>query len=243
MELQNFLPCSIQKKAVANFDRFSDENDDGDTQIRINEQWGLPGNPHWIKQELLRFAVFHFAHSFQLFGDIAALFGELGIFDDVIVNAIFIVTFHAGDDALDCFNAHPWLDVIAQVVQQQDALLVVTDLFSTSWISRCSLFLRRNRRTNSSTSWNEGLVVSIFIPLIMWESDSFKQPLFVRANITHSCRRWQCFYPFSLSYPLSLLNRSSSKMILKFRNYLRKARQIRFDSNSSWCAVSMFSHT
>lgn len=32
------LPCSIQKKAVANFDRFSDENDDGDTQIRINEQ-------------------------------------------------------------------------------------------------------------------------------------------------------------------------------------------------------------
>ena len=203
MELQNFLPCCIQKKAVVNFDWFSDENDDGDTQIRINEQWGLPGNPHWIKRELLRFAVFHFAHSFQLFGDIAAFFGELGIFDDVIVNAIF----------------------------------------STSWISRCSLFLRRNRRTNSSTSWNEGLVVSIFIPLIMWESDSFKQPLFVRANITHSCRRWQCFYPFSLSYPLSLLNRSSSKMILKFRNYLRKARQIRFDSNSSWCAVSMFSHT
>ncbi|WP_220411556.1 hypothetical protein, partial [Escherichia coli] len=38
MELQNFLPCCIQKKAVANFDRFSDENDDGDTQIRINEQ-------------------------------------------------------------------------------------------------------------------------------------------------------------------------------------------------------------
>lgn len=37
-ELQNFLPCCIQKKAVANFDRFSDENDDGDTQIRINEQ-------------------------------------------------------------------------------------------------------------------------------------------------------------------------------------------------------------
>lgn len=32
------LPCSIQKKAIANFDRFSDENDDGDTQIRINEQ-------------------------------------------------------------------------------------------------------------------------------------------------------------------------------------------------------------
>lgn len=31
------LPCCIQKKAVANFDRFSDENDDGDTQIRINE--------------------------------------------------------------------------------------------------------------------------------------------------------------------------------------------------------------
>lgn len=38
MELQNFLPCCIQKKAVVNFDWFSDENDDGDTQIRINEQ-------------------------------------------------------------------------------------------------------------------------------------------------------------------------------------------------------------
>ncbi len=32
------LPCCIQKKAVVNFDWFSDENDDGDTQIRINEQ-------------------------------------------------------------------------------------------------------------------------------------------------------------------------------------------------------------
>lgn len=32
------LPCCIQKMSVANFDRFSDENDDGDTQIRINEQ-------------------------------------------------------------------------------------------------------------------------------------------------------------------------------------------------------------
>lgn len=32
------FPCCIQKMSVANFDRFSDENDDGDTQIRINEQ-------------------------------------------------------------------------------------------------------------------------------------------------------------------------------------------------------------
>ena len=37
-ELQNFLPCCIQKKAVANFDRLSDGNDDFDTQKRINEQ-------------------------------------------------------------------------------------------------------------------------------------------------------------------------------------------------------------
>ncbi len=74
---------------------------------------------------------FHFAHSFQLL-EISRRSLRARHFDDVIVNAIFIVTFHAGDDAPDCFNAHPRLDVIAQVVQQQDALLVVTDLFSTS---------------------------------------------------------------------------------------------------------------
>ncbi|HAW0208747.1 EutP/PduV family microcompartment system protein [Escherichia coli] len=38
MELQNFLPCCIQKMSVANFDRLSDGNDDCDTQKRINEQ-------------------------------------------------------------------------------------------------------------------------------------------------------------------------------------------------------------
>ena len=92
----------------------------------------VAGQPSLNKTGITSLRRFHFAHSFQLFGDIAAFFGELGIFDDVIVNAIFIVTFHAGDDAPDCFNAHPRLDVIAQVVQQQDALLVVTDLFSTS---------------------------------------------------------------------------------------------------------------
>lgn len=32
------LPCCIQKKAVANFVRLSDGNDDGDTQKRNNEQ-------------------------------------------------------------------------------------------------------------------------------------------------------------------------------------------------------------
>ena len=36
---QDFIKgVGIQKKAAANFDRFSDENDDGDTQKRINEQ-------------------------------------------------------------------------------------------------------------------------------------------------------------------------------------------------------------
>ncbi|EIQ37578.1 hypothetical protein SB444474_2455 [Shigella boydii 4444-74] len=38
MELQNFLPCCIQKMSVANFGKLSDGNDDGDTQKRINEQ-------------------------------------------------------------------------------------------------------------------------------------------------------------------------------------------------------------
>lgn len=72
--------------------------------------------------------VFHFAHRFQLFGNVATLFGDFGIFNDVVINAIFIVAFHAGDDTLNRLNAHTWLDVVAQVVQQQHTLLVVTDL-------------------------------------------------------------------------------------------------------------------
>lgn len=39
-------------------------------------------------------------------------FGEFGIFDDVIVNVIFIVIFYVGDDVLDCFNVYFWFDVI-----------------------------------------------------------------------------------------------------------------------------------
>lgn len=79
---------------------------------------------------LLAFSVdvFDFAHHFQLFGDVATLFGQLSVFDDVVINAIFIIALHAGDDALNGFNAHTWLDVVAQVVQQQDTFLVVTDL-------------------------------------------------------------------------------------------------------------------
>ncbi len=42
---------------------------------------------------------FGFAHHFQFFRDVAALFGQLGIFDDVIINAIFVIALHAGDDA------------------------------------------------------------------------------------------------------------------------------------------------
>lgn len=37
--------------------------------------------------------------SLSVFGDVAALFGQLGIFDDVIINAIFVIALHAGDDA------------------------------------------------------------------------------------------------------------------------------------------------
>jgi hypothetical protein len=74
------------------------------------------------------FAVFDFAHHFQLFRDVATLFGQLSIFDDVVINAVFIVALHAGDDALNSFNAHAWLDVVAQVVEQQNTFLVVTDL-------------------------------------------------------------------------------------------------------------------
>ncbi|VEB57706.1 GHMP kinase [Salmonella enterica subsp. enterica] len=73
-------------------------------------------------------ACFHFAHRFQLFGNVATLFGDFGIFNDVVINAIFIVAFHTGDDTLNRLNAHTWLDVVAQVVQQQHTLLVVTDL-------------------------------------------------------------------------------------------------------------------
>ena len=53
---------------------------------------------------------------------------NFGIFDDVIINAIFVIALHAGDDALNRFNAHARFDVGAKVVQQQDTLLVVTDL-------------------------------------------------------------------------------------------------------------------
>lgn len=59
----------------------------------------VAGQPSLNKTGITSLRRFHFAHSFQLFGDITAFFGELGIFDNVIVNAIFIVTFHAGDDA------------------------------------------------------------------------------------------------------------------------------------------------
>ena len=84
-----------------------------------------------LKRELLGRFIFYFrfAHCFQLFRDVATFFGDLGVFDDVVVNAIFVIALHAGNDALNSFNAHARLDVVAQVVQQQDALLVITDLF------------------------------------------------------------------------------------------------------------------
>ena len=75
---------------------------------------------------------FGFAHHFQFFGDVATLFGQLGILDDVVINAVFVIALHAGDDALDGFHAHARLDVVAEVVQQQNALLVITDLFSST---------------------------------------------------------------------------------------------------------------
>mgnify|MGYP006392944985 FL=1 len=57
-----------------------------------------------------------------------ALLGKLGILDDVIINTLFVIGAHVGDDGLHFVDAHAWLDIVAQVVEQQHPLLVVTDL-------------------------------------------------------------------------------------------------------------------
>lgn len=56
-------------------------------------------------------------------------FGDFGIFNDVVINVIFIVVFYIGDDILNCFNVYIWFDVVVQVVQQQYMFLVVMDFF------------------------------------------------------------------------------------------------------------------
>ena len=88
-------------------------------------------------------------------------------FDDVVINAIFVVAAHVGDDALNVFNAHAGLDVLTQVVEQQHALLVITNFLFVVDDLALQFVLRRNIRTNSSTSWKLGLfALSIFIPLL-----------------------------------------------------------------------------
>ncbi|VXA89104.1 hypothetical protein AERO8C_80022 [Aeromonas veronii] len=68
------------------------------------------------------------AHALQFGAQLFTLFGELGVLDDVVIHALFIVGTHVGDDRLYIINAHARLDVVAQVVEQQHTLLVVTDL-------------------------------------------------------------------------------------------------------------------
>lgn len=110
---------------------------------------------------------FGFAHHFQFFRDVAALFGQLGIFDDVIINAIFVIALHAGDDALDGFHAHARFDVVAEVVQQQNALLVITDLFLNVLNFTLQFVLTTVQTNKLQYVPKEGLVVSIFTPLII----------------------------------------------------------------------------
>ena len=68
------------------------------------------------------------AHAFQLGAQFLALLGELCVLDDVVINPLFIIRTHVGDDGLYLVDAHAWLDVVAQVVEQQNTFLVVTDL-------------------------------------------------------------------------------------------------------------------
>jgi len=68
------------------------------------------------------------AHGLELGAQIFTLFGQLGILDDVIVDTLFIVDTHVGDDGLNLIYAHTRLDIVAQVVKQQYPLLVITDL-------------------------------------------------------------------------------------------------------------------
>lgn len=69
------------------------------------------------------------AHTLQLGTQLLALLGKLGIFDDMVIYALFIIGPHVGDDGLNLVNAHTGLDIVTQVVEQQYPLLVVTDLF------------------------------------------------------------------------------------------------------------------
>lgn len=105
--------------------------------------------------------------SLSVFRDVAALFGQLGIFDDVIINAIFVIALHAGDDALDGFHAHARFDVVAEVVQQQNALLVITDLFLNVLNFTLQFVLTTVQTNKLQYVPKEGLVVSIFTPLII----------------------------------------------------------------------------
>ena len=68
------------------------------------------------------------AHTLQLGTQLLALLGKLGILDNVIINTLFVIGAHVGDDGLHFVDAHAGLDIIAQVVEQQHPLLVVTDL-------------------------------------------------------------------------------------------------------------------
>lgn len=69
------------------------------------------------------------AHTLQLGTQLLALLGKLGIFDDMVIYALFIIGTHVGDDGLNLVNAHTGFDIVTQVVEQQYPLLVVTDLF------------------------------------------------------------------------------------------------------------------
>ena len=67
-------------------------------------------------------------HALELGAQLFALLGKLGILDDVIINTLFVIGAHVGDDGLHLIDAHAGLDIITQVVEQQHPLLVVTDL-------------------------------------------------------------------------------------------------------------------
>lgn len=68
---------------------------------------------------------------------------------------------------LDGFHAHARFDVVAEVVQQQNALLVITDLFLNVLNFTLQFVLTTVQTNKLQYVPKEGLVVSIFTPLII----------------------------------------------------------------------------